>query len=167
MNGQFPESSDGLVLRDIHLPPAPSWWPPAPGWWVAFGLGCLAAIVAAWWYRKLHQRRLMRQRVLADIDALAARHPEDDVAFATSLHQLLRRAALRYAADAHLKQGESWRLVLADVPVDDATLDALMTLEARMYQPHAEFDRPRVQAAAQHWLAIAVRHAKVGEPRHA
>ena len=21
-------------LKDIHLPPAPSWWPPAPGWWI-------------------------------------------------------------------------------------------------------------------------------------
>ena len=24
----------GPDLRDIHLPPAPSWWPPAPGWWL-------------------------------------------------------------------------------------------------------------------------------------
>ena len=30
-----------LQLRDIHLPPEPSWWPPAPGWWL------LAAILVA------------------------------------------------------------------------------------------------------------------------
>ena len=28
----------GPVLRDIHLPPEPSWWPPAPGWWILFVL---------------------------------------------------------------------------------------------------------------------------------
>ena len=27
-------------LRDVHLPPDPSWWPPAPGWWI------LAAVIA-------------------------------------------------------------------------------------------------------------------------
>jgi hypothetical protein len=29
-------------LRDIHLPPDPSWWPPAPGWWM---LAALAAVM--------------------------------------------------------------------------------------------------------------------------
>ncbi|MDP7406676.1 MAG: DUF4381 domain-containing protein, partial [SAR324 cluster bacterium] len=24
------------ALRDVHLPPAVSWWPPAPGWWIIF-----------------------------------------------------------------------------------------------------------------------------------
>src|SRR5690606_33347163 len=27
-----------LLLRDIHQPPAPSWWPPAPGWWLLAGI---------------------------------------------------------------------------------------------------------------------------------
>ena len=29
---------DTLVLRDVHVPPAPSWWPPAPGWWLLAGV---------------------------------------------------------------------------------------------------------------------------------
>ncbi|GLQ96875.1 hypothetical protein GCM10007863_12950 [Dyella mobilis] len=132
-----------------------------------FGLVCVAVIATVSLYRRARRKRLIRQRVLAEIDALAARHPEDDAAYATALHQLLRRAALRYAPDAHVTRGEHWRQVLAGVPADDATLDALMTLEARMYQPRAEFDRRGVQAAAQRWLAAAVRHANVGEPGHA
>jgi hypothetical protein len=57
-----------LQLRDIHLPPPPSFWPPAPGWWiVAAVLLALAAwgSYAAW--RRLRLRR-QRRRVM---DALA------------------------------------------------------------------------------------------------
>jgi hypothetical protein len=167
MTGSFPEPKDGLILRDIHVPPAPSWWPPAPGWWLLFGMVGLTLIVAWVFYRSVHQKRRARQRILAEIEQLAARHPDDDAAYAASLHQLLRRAARRYAGDAHLTQGEHWRQVLARIPVDDATLDALMTLDARMYQPHADFDRQRVQSAAKNWLDAALRHAKTAEAGHA
>ena len=132
-----------------------------------FGAVILIAIAAWLLYRNLRQRRMARQRILAEIEQLAARHPDDDAAYAASLHQLLRRAARCYAADAHLTQGDHWRQVLARIPVDDATLDALMSLDARMYRPHADFDRQRVQAAAQSWLDAAVGSAKITEVRHA
>ncbi|GLQ50290.1 DUF4381 domain-containing protein [Dyella flava] len=167
MSGSFPEPEDGLTLRDIHMPPAPSWWPPAPGWWVLFGTVCLIVILAWLFYQSSQKKRMARQRILAEIEQLAGRHPDDDTAYAASLHQLLRRAARRYAADAHLTQGDRWRQVLARIPVDDATLDALMSLDARMYQPHADFDRQRVQAAAQYWLDAALRHARITEVGHA
>jgi hypothetical protein len=162
-----PPAQDGLVLRDIHVPPAPSWWPPAPGWWLLLGLVCVVAVMTWYFRRRTQKKRILQERVLAEIDVLAARHPDDDAAYAASLHQLLRRAARRYASNAHLSQGNQWRQVLAHVPVDDATLDALMTLDARMYQAHAEFDRRNVQAAAQRWLGAALRHAKALEAGHA
>lgn len=160
MNPALPQPQDGLVLRDIHMPPAPPWWPPAPGWWVLFGSVCLVGLAAWLLYRHARKKRIIRQRILAEIERLAARHPDDDAAYAASLHQLLRRAARRYAVDAHLIQGDPWRQVLARAPVDDATLDALMTLDARMYRPQADFDRPRVEAAVRQWLDAALRHAK-------
>lgn len=158
---------DKLALRDIHLPPAPSWWPPAPGWWLLFAALCLACIIAYLVYRSTGKKRAMRQRTLAEIELIAARHPHDDAAYAASLHQLLRRAARRYAPDAHSVQGERWQQVLAHVPVDTATLDALSTLDARMYRPKAEFDRQRVQAAAYRWLDAAMKQNKRMEPMHA
>jgi len=40
-------------LRDIHLPPEPSWWPPAPGWWLlVLALLTLAAVLTT----KIRQR---------------------------------------------------------------------------------------------------------------
>jgi hypothetical protein len=167
MKGAFADPQDGLVLRDIHLPPNPAWWPPAPGWWVLFGIMFLALIVTLLLYRDARKKRLVRQRILAEIGLVAARHPDDDTAYAASLHQLLRRAARRYASDAHRSQGAQWRQVLARVPVDEATLDALMTLDERMYQPHARFDRPSVQAAMHRWLNASLRQMTVTETGHA
>lgn len=169
MSRQLPQAPGDLALRDIHLPPAPPWWPPAPGWWVLLGVLCVASIAAYLIYRRAHRERIWREQILAEIPSLAARHPHDDIAYAASLHQLLRRAARRYAIDAHQVQGDRWRQVLAQVPVDTITVDTLMMLEARMYRPHAEFDRVVMQSAVYRWLQSALRHAKRidKEPRHA
>ncbi|RDS82547.1 DUF4381 family protein [Dyella psychrodurans] len=157
---------DDLVLRDIHLPPTPPWWPPAPGWWVLLGMLCVLLAAAFFIYRRTRRRRVWRTRVLAEIQAISIHHPHDDIAFATSLHQLLRRVACLYAVDAHQVQGERWREILGQVPVDEATLDMLMTLETRMYRPRAEFDRDGLQAAVHRWMQSALRSTKLTEPRH-
>ena len=160
MNGHFPQTANDLPLRDIHLPPNPPWWPPAPGWWVLAAVVCVAVVLAWLLYRRARRARIWRERVLAEMRQLADRHAHDDAAYAAALHQLLRRAAWRYAADAHHLQGDAWRKVLAEVPIDAATLDTLMTLEARMYQPHAAFDRAAVEDALRRWLQAAWRRMK-------
>ncbi|QRN52860.1 DUF4381 domain-containing protein [Dyella caseinilytica] len=149
------------------MPPAPPWWPLAPGWWVLLGLVCVIAITTWLLYRTARKKRRLRERILAEIEQVAVRYPHDDAAYAASLHQLLRRAAWRYATDAHSSQGKRWKEVLLQVPVDMATVDALMTLDARMYQQHADFDRFRVEAAARRWLDAALKHTKTSEVGHA
>jgi hypothetical protein len=167
MNRLLPQVSGDLPLRDIHLPPDPSWWPPAPGWWVLLVVVCLALIAGYVLLRRMRRARIWRARVLAEIRQLADRHPRDDAAYAAALHQLLRRAARRYAADAHHLQGEPWRRVLAQVPVDAATLDTLMTLEASMYRPGAAFDRAAMEEAMRRWLHAAWRRMRPLETGHA
>ena len=42
-------------LRDIHVPPEPSWWPLAAGWWIIVALLCclvLAVLLWRWWNRR-------------------------------------------------------------------------------------------------------------------
>ncbi len=94
--------STGLVLRDVHVTPAPSWWPPAPGWW------WLAAIVlllisgwAWWWWRGQRRRRSSRQ--LFDTACIGA--PAAQVA---AISELLRRAARRVDPAAVRLEGEAW-----------------------------------------------------------
>lgn len=147
----------GPVLRDIHLPPAPSWWPLAPGWWALLVLLVAALLVAAWRWRRHRRWQRARQRWLDELERLAARHVRDgdDVAFAASLHQLLRRVARRHDPAAATQRGESWRKTLERVPVAPRELDRLLALERAIYRPQAEFDAPATLAAAREWLRAA------------
>jgi hypothetical protein len=159
------QAAEGPQLRDIHLPPSPSWWPPAPGWWGLAALLVLALLLAAWWWRGHSDRRRNHRQILAQIDAVAARHADDAAAFATGMHRLLRQTVRLYDAGAvHARHG-AWRTALAQVPVDDATLDQLMTLDEAMYRPTAPLDKVAVTAAMHRWLARALRKRGVERAR--
>ncbi|MBE2245178.1 MAG: DUF4381 domain-containing protein [Burkholderiaceae bacterium] len=74
-----------LVLRDIHLPGAPSLWPPAPGWWL---LGGLVLSLVFWIIPLLLRRRrerLQRERLLSMFAAL-----QSELASGPSPQQLAR-----------------------------------------------------------------------------
>ncbi|MEO8671844.1 MAG: DUF4381 domain-containing protein [Tahibacter sp.] len=60
----------GPQLRDIHLPPEPSWWPPAPGWWLL----ALLLVGAMMWLGFKLRRRLRRRRRDRSILAELARY---------------------------------------------------------------------------------------------
>jgi len=159
MSARLPAPAQaGPALRDIHLPPAPSWWPPAPGWWLLAALLLALAAIGLLAWRRRRRARIVLRRVLAEVDALAARHAADadDGAFAAGLHQLLRRAARRLDARAVSADGEAWRALLARVPVDAGTMAQLERLEQALYRP-LPLDRDAALAAARRWLARALR----------
>ncbi|MGY1458237.1 MULTISPECIES: DUF4381 family protein [unclassified Luteimonas] len=116
---------DGLVLRDIHLSTAPSWWPPAPGWWLlaAAMLLALAALVA---WRLLRARRRRRWLALFDAEVDAAPDPAAAVA---AMSALLRRAAKRQYPAADRLEGQAWLDLLdagRDAPRFDGARGALL-----------------------------------------
>lgn len=140
----------GPSLRDIHLPPPPSWWPPAPGWW------CLAVLVLAalgWLaYRQVarRRRRRYRQALLTLVDEAAALgSPTEQVA---ALHALLRRAARRLDRRADTQRGADWRATLARVPVDAAVIDRLVDMDVAIYRPSPVADQDALLDATRQWL---------------
>jgi hypothetical protein len=146
---------DGPALRDIHLPPAPPWWPPAPGWWMLAVLLLMAAIAGVWLWLRARRERRRRAGILAEVDALAARHADDPPALATGLHQLLRRAARLHDPAAARLCGEAWREALARVPVDADTLQRLLALEPAMYR-RQPYDATAALDATRRWLRAAL-----------
>ncbi|QNK00004.1 DUF4381 domain-containing protein [Dyella telluris] len=148
---------NGPQLRDIHLPPAPSWWPLAPGWWGLVVLAIVLIAVSLWWWRRRTRRLAAEMQVLAEVDRVAALWREQPQALASALHQLLRRAALRFDPLAGQQRGDAWRQTLARVPVDASTLGQLQALETAMFRPDASLDADAAVSAVRRWLVLAWR----------
>jgi hypothetical protein len=130
-----------LQLRDIHLPPEPSWWPPAPGWWALAILLLIATLLLArWLVRRARARRRLAQ-LMAEFDGASAL--TDPAARLAAISQLLRRAArLRDPHTAQL-QGEAWLCFLdgdrgADAGGQSFTSDTGRLLTEGLYRPVAD-----------------------------
>lgn len=151
--------SQGPELRDIHLPPDPSWWPPAWGWWLLGVLILGVLLLLAWCWRRYRREVRQRRRVLAGLDALVARHQHDGdhAALAGGLQQLLRRVARQHDPQAAQQRGEAWRLTLARMPLDAAAQSTLLALDRQIYQPRPVFDHAAAVQATRQWLQLALR----------
>ena len=139
--------STGLVLRDIHVPPAPGWWPPAPGWWL-LGLGVLALALAWGWWRVRARRRRRRLEALFDEAVAAASSPAGRVA---AMSELLRRAARSRDATTATLIGDDWiRFLQAEGGADltATSLDLLRDGGYRREVDAGEVDRLRDAARA-------------------
>lgn len=149
----------GPKLRDIHLPPDPSWWPPAPGWWILAGLLLLVVAVGFWLWRRRRRVVVRRLRVLRQVDRLAEqqRRDGDRAAMAAGLHQLLRRVARQHDSNASSQSGVAWRRTLARMPLPSSVIDRLFALDELMYRASPSFDDAMMVSDAKAWLRIALK----------
>ena len=151
-------SDASLQLRDIHLPPAPSWWPPAPGWWLVavLLLACIAFAGHGLW-RRLAARR-WRRNVLAELDRIAAAHAAagDPAALAAAVSQLLRRVTRLLEPDAVAWRDETWLAFLDRGMGPDATAFRDGVGRALVDAPYRRADDAALQAIdARGLLALA------------
>lgn len=103
-------------LRDIHLPPSPSWWPPAPGWWLLAALSLTIAFFATRWLLQRRRERRWRKRVLAELDRIAKTPAliTDPVRLTAEVSHLLRRASILVEPQAAALRDEAWLQFLDD-----------------------------------------------------
>jgi len=148
-------NADGPELRDIHLPPDPSWWPPAPGWWLV----CAIVLIAIAWLARhalqRHRARRWRQRVHAQVARIAASHAvhNDPVRLACEVSHLLRRASLLLDANAAAFPGERWLEFLdAQIGGEDFRGGPGRVLLDAPWRRNADIDANALLALTSRWL---------------
>ncbi|HKK01165.1 MAG TPA: DUF4381 domain-containing protein, partial [Desulfuromonadales bacterium] len=153
-----------LPLRDIHLPPAVSWWPLAPGWWILVGLivlVCLGGLLI----RRRRQRSLSpRERALRELRALEQTQADTEpTTYVGRLSVLLRRTCLSCFPRAEVAGliGEAWLLFLDDTLGERrfsegpgrALLDA-------PYRSSQSLDVDALQALCADWIRALPKHLR-------
>lgn len=150
----------GPALRDIHMPPPPSWWPLAPGWWMLAGVLLILVIALLWFAWRWRRRRRAWTAIAVELDALDGRYRADHqgAPLAAGLSQLLRRAVLRCGGDAHL-HGADWHAELARFAPNVLTPALVDELGSAQYRPHATLDGDAAIDACRRWLRKVMRRA--------
>ena len=92
-----------LVLRDVHVPVAPSLWPLAPGWWLVAGAALALVALITWLGWRRARKLATRQRLFDD-----ACYDLPASAQVAAISELLRRAARQVDKQADKLQGDAW-----------------------------------------------------------
>jgi len=145
--------ASGPELRDIHLPPPPSWWPPAPGWWIIAVLALALLIAAVAYMYKLRQRWLRRRALLAEFDRLVTAVSDDRPKLAAELSAFLRRLARCSAPAAATIAGDAWLAHLDGmVGSDEFSAGVGRALIDAPYRMQADYDASALIALARRAL---------------
>ena len=107
-------------LKDIALPPDPSWWPPAIGWWVLaialLALLCWAVNIA---YRGWQSRAPIRaaRNLYADLHQQFSAQELDPISFANGCNETLKRLLVHSLGHTELgpQSGAHWLQALDSI----------------------------------------------------
>jgi len=141
-------------LRDIHLPPEPSWWPPQPGWWLI----ALAALAAAMWL--LLRLPAWKREALARMQALKADYARhgDASRLLAEVSMLLRSCALRLKGRRKTAGlvGLAWLDCLAELGRGSAPEPSRALIEGP-YQGQVDFNVEAFSRSVTAWIRRARR----------
>ncbi|MEM9384404.1 MAG: DUF4381 domain-containing protein [Pseudomonadota bacterium] len=147
-----------LDLRDIHLPPEPSWWPPAVGWWLLVLALIVGLLVLALRWRHYRAERV-RRLALQELDALGERCASTPQRLPAELSTWLRRVALSVGARRELAglTGQAWLGALERLSPDSRLTREFPTLLVEGpyagAAPASEEELAALLAACREWTA--------------
>lgn len=143
----------GPVLRDIHLPPPPSWWPPAPGWWLLAAVAIAISICIFFYARRKFRQRRYRRAVLAELERCIGDARGDPSALAAALSRFLRRLSRTTSPAAGTLSGERWLEHLdACAAMDEFTTGVGRVLIDAPFRSAPAYDAGALVALVRRWV---------------
>ena len=146
------------ALKDIHLPPSPSWWPPAPGWWLVTLL--LLALIS-WGLIKWRQRQLRLQPIkLALLELAQLDLKSDDLKqrrrILQDLSALIRRFCIVFFPQTPVAGlcGQAWlEFLIEEAPGKNKLTDKeLRPLIEETYAPTSNTDLVALGQLVEQWF---------------
>ena len=141
-------------LRDIHLPPEPSWWPPQPGWWL-LATALLAA--ALWWLLRLPAWKREALKRMRALQADYGRHG-NGARLLAEVSVLLRSCALLLKGRRGTAglTGRAWLECLAELGRGSAPQPGRALIEGP-YRERIDLDVPAFSRSVSAWIRRARR----------
>lgn len=125
------------LLKDIHTPPAVSWWPLAVGYWILL----IMAVVALFWFVRRYRQHWVRRTAQRQFDHLLERYKQhhDAELLTQNISTLMRRISISLLPREQVAgvTGEQWIAVLQNLGGEKTksfsplVADALTTLVHR------------------------------------
>lgn len=144
-------------LKDIHLPPEPSFWPPAIGWWIVLALLILILITVFVIWKK-YERRAPRREALQLLDRIDNNYlsDKDIVAYVSEINKLIRRVAMQ-AFSRHEcagKSGEQWLEFLQQHSKLEGFTQGIgrCLIEVPFSKKEVQIDHHELRKLADHWI---------------
>ena len=149
-----------LPLKDLHLPPAISWWPLAPGWYALMGLLLIAVLsITLRLFYRYRQRRYWR---LAKRQIEQLKQQDATAATVGDLAYLLKQIALIYFPDRQAAQlsGQQWLRFLDSTTAFSGFVERGQVLIDYAYQPplNPVNQLPSLLELSDQWLDSLKKH---------
>jgi galactokinase len=154
------DKTQGLQLKDIHLPADPSIWPLAPGWWV---LIFILLIVVYFAFKKLSKIRNKRHTIVHMQEQLQQLRDEYEKhknkhKLAIEISELLNRFVRHILNDSNATAltGKAWIKYLNEIAGEDVFTEFSQELTQAQYNNNIDYDVSKLIATVKSFFAKAL-----------
>lgn len=154
------DKTQGLQLRDIHLPSDPGYWPLAPGWWVLIILLLIVAYFALKKLSKIRHRKHTIAQLQHNLGQLreAYNTHKSKPRLAADISDLLKRFVRHVLKDSQAISltGRDWIAYLNNLVGSDIFDEFEIELTQAQYLPQVDFDVSKLVAQVKNFFPMAL-----------
>jgi len=154
------DKTQGLQLRDIHLPADPGYWPLAPGWWLLIVLVLITVYFLVKKLNKMRQRKHTIQLLQSKLSQLRENYNQHKSKhrLAVEISDLLKRFVRHVLNDSQATalSGKEWINYLNKLSNSEVFTEFKQELTQAQYSPNIDYDVSKLVAQVKNFFPIAI-----------